>query len=148
MSVDDSPAFVDTNVFLYAYSTDSVIKRQAAKDLTAALWRTNRGCISIQVIQEFTNAALKKRIFTETAKIESVIRDLGEWNVHMPTIEDVLDAARLRERFQLSFWDAMIVHSAAALGCTVFYSEDLNHGQVIDGVRIVNPFLEQSPSAT
>lgn len=54
MSADKSLAFVDTNVFLYAYSADSVIKRRKAKQLTQSLWMEQKGCISIQVIQEFT----------------------------------------------------------------------------------------------
>jgi predicted nucleic acid-binding protein len=53
----------------------------------------------------------------------------------------VLEGLRLKERFQLSYWDAAIIAAARALGAGTLYSEDLNHGQDYDGVRVVNPFL-------
>ena len=53
----------------------------------------------------------------------------------------ILNAWSLRQRFQISHWDATIVAAAQALGCTTLYSEDLNHGQDYDGVRVLNPFV-------
>ncbi len=69
-----------------------------------------------------------------------IIADLAVWEVHRPNVEDVLDAIRLQSRYQISFWDAMIVTSAIRLGCETIWSEDLNPGQVYDGVTVLIPF--------
>ena len=60
----------------------------------------------------------------------------------------VIAAIDLHQKQQLSFWDAMVVHSAATLGCERLYSEDLNAGQLILGVRVVNPFSGAIGSAS
>ncbi len=70
-----------------------------------------------------------------------IIADLSTWDVHAPNPLDVLDAIQIQKRFQLSFWDAMIVASAMNLGCQTLWTEDLDTGQVLDEVTIVNPFL-------
>lgn len=69
-----------------------------------------------------------------------IIADLSVWEVHRPSVEDVLDAIGAQARYQLSFWDAMIVVSAQQLGCRTLWSEDLNSGQVYNGVTVRNPF--------
>ena len=65
--------------------------------------------------------------------------------MHTPTAPDVLAAVDLHERYQISFWDAMILQSAARRGCQVVWSEDLNAGQTYQGVRVVNPFIAELP---
>lgn len=69
------------------------------------------------------------------------LRVLRCWPLHVPQGDDVIDAAELAHRGQVSFWDAMIIRSAAALGCLVLWSANLSHGQCIDGVTVRNPFL-------
>ena len=66
--------------------------------------------------------------------------DFARWTVHAPGADDVLAAIRLHRRHRMSFWDAMIVRSAAVLGCDTLLSEDLNAGQRYDGVLVVDPF--------
>ena len=66
--------------------------------------------------------------------------DLAVWQVHRPGAEDVLDAIRLQDRYQTSFWDAMIIASAIQLGCQTIWSEDLSTGQVYDTVTVTSPF--------
>jgi predicted nucleic acid-binding protein len=134
-------AFVDTNILLYAFDTSAGTKRSKALDLFQKLWRSGDGCVSVQVLQEFfVNATgkLPKPLTLEIAK--RIVASLSRWEVHAPNAEDVLSAIDLQQAAQLSFWDAMVVHSAASLGCNVLYSEDLNAGQTIAGVEIINPF--------
>jgi predicted nucleic acid-binding protein len=69
-----------------------------------------------------------------------IIADLSAWQVHRPGTEDVLDAIRLQDRYQVSFWDAMIIASALQLGCQTIWSEDLNPGQDHDQVKVLSPF--------
>lgn len=62
------------------------------------------------------------------------------WEVHRPNVEDVLDAIRLQSRYQISFWDTTIVTGAIRLDCEIIWSENLNPGQVYDGVTVLIPF--------
>jgi predicted nucleic acid-binding protein len=71
------------------------------------------------------------------------LREFAVWKIFTPTMEDVLSATTLQREAQLSFWDAMVVEAAAQLGCGILWTEDLNDGQVLRGVRIRNPFSDR-----
>lgn len=136
-----SRVFVDTNVLLYSFDTSAGVKRERALALVGRLWRQGNACISVQVLQEFyVNATRKLGKPLEPTVAKKVVASLARWEVHAPTADDVLNAITLQEEAQLSFWDAMIVTSAGRLGCRVLYSEDLNAGQRVAGVEVVNPF--------
>jgi predicted nucleic acid-binding protein len=131
--------FIDTNILLYAGSgaPEDRTKRNAARSL---LGQPGIG-FSAQVLQEFYHAAVcKKRLdITHTAAL-AILGSLAPFPVLPVTRELVLAAAEIRERQQISYWDAAIVAAARELGCHTLYSEDLNPGQDYDGVRVVNPF--------
>jgi predicted nucleic acid-binding protein len=133
--------FVDTSVLIYAHDRSAGRKHSRAQELIRELWQTGEGCLSIQVLQEFY-VNITQKVAQPIAPIlaAQLIADLSVWQVHRPAVEDVLDAIRLQERHQLSFWDAMIIASALQLGCQTIWSEDLNPGQVFDQVTIENPF--------
>ena len=142
MSDADRPQFVDTNVLIYAHDESAGVKHEAAKQLLTELWKNRTGYVSLQVLQEFyVNVTQKvaKPLASEVAA--EIIANLGAWPVHRPEIQDVLDAIGLQNRFQISFWDAMILTSAIALGCEIVWSEDLNPGQRYDTVVVKNPFV-------
>ena len=133
--------FVDTNILLYAYDAAAGEKHEAARALVDRLWGERRAAISVQVLQEFyVNATRKvgKTIDPEVAV--DTLKSLVRWRVHSPLPDDVIAAATLSSRHRLSFWDAMIVRSAAELHCGTLWTADLNDGQVIDGVQLANPF--------
>lgn len=133
--------FVDTNVLLYSFDTSAGPKRDRALALVGDLWRRGNGCISVQVLQEFyVNATRKLSMPLERTTAERIVVSLSRWEVHAPTAEDVISAIALHAQVQLSFWDAMILTSASKLGCRVLYSEDLNAGQRVAGVEVINPF--------
>ena len=69
-----------------------------------------------------------------------ILRDLSQWRLHAPIMEDVLGAIGLQQRYNLSFWDAMILWSAQQLGCSILWSEDLSEGQEYGDLRVSNPF--------
>ncbi len=132
--------FVDTNILLYAYVAAGE-KHQVAGALVDRLWRERRGAISIQVLQEFYVNATRKVTKTIDPEIAvDILKSLVKWRVHSPLPDDVIAAATLSSRHRLSFWDAMIVRSAAELRCETLWTEDLNDGQAIEGVRLTNPF--------
>jgi len=141
MSETKALQFVDTNVLIYAHDRSAGDKHTRAQDLIRELWQSGEGCLSIQVLQEFYVTVTQKVAKPLTPSMASqIIADLSVWRVHRPGVEDVLDAIRLQERYQVSFWDAMIVASAIQLGCQTIWSEDLNPGQVYDTVAVVSPF--------
>jgi predicted nucleic acid-binding protein len=136
--------FVDTNILLYAYDAAAGEKHQAASALVDRLWRERRGAISVQVLQEFyVNVTRKVAKTIDPAVAVERLKSLSRWRVHSPLPDDVIAAATLSSRHQLSFWDAMVVRSAAELRCDTLWTEDLNDGQVVEGVQLRNPFTRE-----
>jgi len=142
MSDEQVYQFVDTNILIYAYDVTAGDKHQQARALLAKLWQTQLGCISVQVMQEFYVVGMRKLTqFSLLLPLTTIVSDLATWRVHAPNAEDVLGAIQLHQRYQTSFWDAMILHSAIKLDCAIVWSEDLNTGQSFQQVRVLNPFL-------
>lgn len=135
--------FVDTNILVYAFDRSAGPKHTTAAQLMRDFWENETGCISIQVLQEFiVNVTRKIATPLDHQTARQIVADLAQWRVHSPDVDDLLQALDLQERYSLSFWDAMVVQSAARLGCKQLLSEDLNHGQVYGEVVVVNPFQE------
>lgn len=142
MSVDRQREFVDTNILIYSLDATAGDKQAKARELLSRLWTTGSGCLSIQVLQEFANAAIGKlQSPLASDEVAERISDWSTWEVFSPVATDIVSAVRLRSEKSLSFWDAMIVVAAIELGCSTLWSEDLNNDQVIHGVRIRNPFV-------
>lgn len=141
MNAEQGLEFVDTNVLLYAYDRSAGDRHEAATRLVGEIGAARRGATSIQVLQEFYVNATRK--IAEPLGHDTAVRRLealSRWSVHVSQATDVMAAAGLSRGSMLSFWDAMIIHSAAALGCAVLWSEDLNDGQRIGRVTVRNPF--------
>ncbi len=131
--------FLDTNVLAYAQDLDAPHKRQRSRELIAEVVASGSGVISTQVLQEFYVTATRKMGVPPLAA-KSVVQSFRIFEV-VQLSPDLIDQAIDRSVLsQLSFWDALIVAASVASGCTTIYSEDLNAGQVIDGVKITNPF--------
>ncbi|HYH52550.1 MAG TPA: PIN domain-containing protein [Solirubrobacterales bacterium] len=133
--------FADTNVLLYAISTDPGEQRKAEQ--ADDLLQKRDLALSVQVLQEFyvqaTRASRQDRLAPDQAArlVESLLR----FRVVDITPEIVTAAIATHQRFQLSYWDAAIIEAARSLGCSTVLSEDLSHGQDYGGVRVENPFL-------
>jgi len=139
--------FVDTNVLVYAHDDSAGSKHDQARALVEQLWGSRDGCLSVQVLQEFfvtVTRKIAKPVDAETAK--AIVADFSRWYLHVPAADDVLAAIGIHQRTGISFWDAMIVRSAAEIGSTVLYSEDLNAGQEYSGIRVENPFQPSDAS--
>lgn len=135
----NAPVFVDTNVLLYAADSGEGEKHRAAAEWRNELWRSRRGRISYQVLQELYVQVLRKAPRrAEAARAE--IRDLFAWEPVAVDVSVLETAWSLQERFSLSFGDALIVAAAQAADCRFLLTEDLTHGQTLDGVRVVSPF--------
>ena len=132
--------FVDSNILIYAHDRDTGTKHDMARDLVEHLWRTGTGVLSTQVLQEFyVNVRRKAKRPLAAGEAARIVEDYLSWEVVVNSGEDILQALRLEERFQISFWDALIIQAASHSGAEVLYSEDLNHGQVYGRVRVINP---------
>ena len=141
MSADKDVHFLDTNVLLYAHDMSAGEKQRQAAAIVTAMWQTGNGCLSIQVLQElYVNMTQKvaRRLDKEMAL--QIIKSLACWRIHVPDAADIFKAIDIQIAHQISFWDAMIIRSAQAMHCQTLWTEDLQAGQVIAGVRTVNPF--------
>jgi len=129
--------FVDTSVLVYAYSTSDPNKAAIAREVL----KISGGWISTQVLSEFSNVALRKLIMPPR-EIAEAVRQLAESRrVFTVQVGQVVAALELSRRYRYSYYDSLIIASALAAGATTLYSEDLHHGQTIDGIlRIVSPF--------
>jgi predicted nucleic acid-binding protein len=115
-------------------------KQQAARDWRRALWKSRRGRISFQVLSEFYVNAVRKQPSARDA-LRAEVRDLMAWSP-IPTDAALLEQAwKVQDRFHFSFWDALIVAAAKAASCRHLLTEDLQDGQTLEGIEVVNPFL-------
>jgi predicted nucleic acid-binding protein len=131
-------AFIDTSVLLYLLSTEAAKATRVEELLVAG------GTISAQVLNEFAPVAMRKLALsvTEVREVLGTVRALCDVE---PITADTHDRAlHIIERYRYSFYDSLLVASALLAGCPRLYSEDLQHGQVIERrLRIVNPFRDR-----
>lgn len=97
--------------------------------------------ISPQVVNEFTSVLAQKLKMFSFAEVEAMTAELEPWCSAPLTFETSLLAFDVQRRFGLSWWDSLIVASALSADCAMLLTEDLQHGQNIGPLRIVNPFL-------
>ena len=132
-------SFFDSNILLYSDDAFDPRKNKIATDLIAR-YRTNREAVlSIQVLQEyFVNAVGKLKVDVVLARRR--VELFSRFDLVLPNVALLMEAIDLQRLNSISFWDAMIVQAAHVAGCATLFSEDLNAGQTIAGVKIVNPF--------
>ena len=144
MSVNsETGVFIDTNILVYAYDLSAGRKHRLAAQTLEDCWETGSGCLSIQVLHEFFVIATRKIAKPlDPSSARQIVADLGLWRCHVPEVGDLLQAIDLQQQYRLSFWDALVLQSAARLGCRRLISEDLSHGSTYGDVQVVNPFIE------
>lgn len=136
--------FLDTNIFVYSFDKDAT-KSRIAKNLIAASLENNNAMISTQVVQEFLNVATRKfkpPLPMEDSRLylEKVLSPLCEI---FPNLELFGEALSIHARTAYSYYDSLIIAAALQGGCTHLYSEDMQHGHSIAGLKIVNPFRQE-----
>lgn len=138
----NAEVFIDTNVFLYALS-DRPEERQKAERARQLLLNENWGW-SVQVAGEFYYIAtsVKRQFRLHHSSAMEYVRTWLKFPTASLHPSTVLRALQIKERFQVSYWDAAIIAAADELACATIYSEDFGHGQVYDGVTVVNPFRD------
>ena len=133
-------AFLDTNVLVYRVDSKAPEKQQRAFELVNALYQTQNAVISTQVLQEFYNTLTRK---LGVSPGDAAVAAKHQTKARLVSLSwPVIQAAMQRHaNGQFSFWDALIVEAALSAGCKTLYSEDMQHGLVLDGMTIENPFL-------
>ncbi len=130
--------FFDTNIFIYSIDKYSKTKQKKARALIKEVAESNTIVISTQVLQEFYVAATKK-LGAEPLAVKEIINSFEKFEIITVTLEMIKDAIDISLLNKISFWDALIIVTSEAAKCTVLFTEDLNSGQVIKGVTIINP---------
>ncbi len=130
-------AFLDSNIFLYAFTDKDNAKHKIAKTLIL----TDKPCISVQVVNEVSNNLLRKLQLDE-AEVENFIKSCYvRYEIINLSKEIFLQAVQLRKKYYFSYYDSIIISSALIHSVKTLYSEDMQHNQLInDQLRIVNPF--------
>jgi len=132
--------FIDTNVLIYAHDAHGGAKRQIAQAILRELWSEQGGVLSMQVLQEFyVNVTRKVPSPLPKGSARVVVSNYTAWCTET-TLAEISAAFRIEDESRISFWDALIVSSAAKCGAIRILSEDLNAGQRIAGIPIENPF--------
>ncbi|MES0489817.1 MAG: PIN domain-containing protein [Leptospirales bacterium] len=134
--------FIDTNIFIYSFSSKDLHKKNRSQEIIQKALETNQGYISTQVIQEFINVATKK--FETPIKykdlelyLHDVLFPLCTINTNFDLIEKSL---QIHHKNKLSYYDSMIIAAALFSGASILITEDLNDKQKIEGLTILNPF--------
>jgi predicted nucleic acid-binding protein len=133
-------AFFDTSVLVYAEDHGEPDKRAIALKLLADHIASDDIVLSAQVLNEFYVNVRRLEQPLDAAQALNALEQLAAFPVVPVTADLVVAAAAASERYQVSHWDALILETARAAGCTVVLSEDLNDGQDYGGIRVENPF--------
>jgi predicted nucleic acid-binding protein len=131
--------FVDSNVLIYAVDEGNQKKHETAKLWRSELWKSRCGRVSFQVLQEFYANVIRKWP-SARGEAQAEIRSLLAWGPVSINAEILESSWKIQERYQLSFWDSLIVAAAKAASCRYLLTEDLQADQDLDGVLVVNPF--------
>jgi predicted nucleic acid-binding protein len=135
--------FVDTNILIYAHDLGAGAKHDRAKSLVRHLWHSQQGVLSTQVLQEFcANARKKLKAILTTDELNAIVEDYLNWKIVVNSPRAILKVLELEMRYQISFWDALILHAAERSGASILYSEDLNAGQFYGSVQVINPLAD------
>lgn len=133
--------FIDTNILLYAKDTSESFKLTIANRWIEALLQKNLAVLSAQSLREYYSNML--RLDRRANAVRELRAEMAVLDALVPEdlrLDRLAEAWALQDRHRLSFWDAMHIASALAAGCTIFLSEDMNGGQKVDTLTIVNPF--------
>ena len=133
-------AFLDSDVLVYLFDSTAPAKRQRAESLIAECLAVSSACISHQVVQETLNVMIRKLNASQQQVghfLSNVLMPL--WKIN-PTQAQYVAALSIRARFQFSFYDSLVVAAALEANCATRFSEDLQHGQRIDQLTLINPF--------
>lgn len=130
--------FIDTNILVYTFDRYDAGKQKRCRELMQLVTDNHIGVISTQVMQEFYVAATNK-LAADPILIKNILKSFKHLEIVIITPELIDNAIDIQITNKLSFWDSLIIASAEHAKCQQLWTEDLNHGQIIRGVKIINP---------
>jgi predicted nucleic acid-binding protein len=134
--------FIDTNIFIYAYTKDDEQKNKISCDLLRENVAKENIAISTQIINEFYSVMTKYKY--EHSQIKHYLEEIKiQVEVNSLSLETIDRCLLTKEKYCYSWWDSLVLASALESGCSILYSEDMQHGQVIENsLKITNPFID------
>ncbi|WP_029522899.1 PIN domain-containing protein [Persephonella sp. KM09-Lau-8] len=139
---DKKAVFIDTNIWIYAFLEENKEKRNKVVKFLEEIASKDNILVSIQVINEFHYVCLRKYFLPEDEIISMVDGINSIVNVKEISLNTYKKAVNLRQEYNFSFWDSLIVASALENNCDVLYSEDMHHNLKIKNLEIINPLKE------
>jgi len=136
----DASVFIDSTTFLYSHDITDPAKRDAARRWLASLTVSGTGRSNLQVLNEVTNVLIRKTRRFGDGDVFARVDTFSGFGTDPLTRSACLAARDLHRTYRYSWWDCVLLASALELGCTHFLSEDLQDGQAIEGLTIVDPF--------
>ena len=131
---------IDTNIWVYLYALNPPAKREKAQQLIDGSFQNI--VVSSQILGELYHVLTRKGLQDPSSAREIVVETVGAFFVAEIGVEHVLEAMSLHQHYRYSYWDSLVIATALLNGCRSLYSEDMQHGQVIeDKVQIINPFI-------
>ena len=131
--------FIDTNVWVYALTEQDHAKKKTAAELISKTYLEDTICVNAQVLKEFANFAFK-RTKKSADEINAMLKKMSSYSFVPDTKELVMQAVALKERYDVGFYDSLMLSAANKAKCDVIYTEDLNSGQKYGAVTAINPF--------
>jgi len=132
--------FIDSNIFVYAYTDDDWRKHELSRNLLKDNVLTNEIILSVQILNEFYSVMAKYKYSHYEIKscLDEIIEQAQITSLKLDTFKFCLF---IKEKYSYSWWDSLILASALESNCKIVYSEDMQHGQIIENIlKIVNPF--------
>ena len=131
--------FIDTNVWIYALTEQDHARKKIAAELISKTYLEDTICVNAQVLKEFANFAFK-RTRKSADEINAMLKKMSSYSFVPDTKELVMQAVVLKERYDVGFYDSLMLSAANKAKCDVIYTEDLNSGQKYGTVTAINPF--------
>jgi predicted nucleic acid-binding protein len=133
--------FLDTNILVYAHDLDAGLKHTVAVKIVKDMWENRTGVLSTQVLQEFyINVTRKIERPISPFEAREILKIYACWEIREHTSMSVIRASEIEEKHRISFWDALVVVAAYEGKVEKILTEDMNSGQIIEGILIENPF--------
>jgi predicted nucleic acid-binding protein len=141
--------FLDTHIVVYCFDRTDARKQEVAKKLVTRALTSELGVVSNQVLQEFCNVASNSRKLNlaseqTIAYVNLVLQPLNKIATEPALLEKALS---IQMQFRFTFYDSLIIAASLEAGCTTLFSEDMQHGQVVESLQIANPFLTTANDA-
>ena len=142
--VQQGKIFLDSNILVYFVDEHDSKKQKIAEKLIKNSVEMKTGVLSTQSLQEFYSVVTRKSLCSKEQAKTIVEKFRNTLPITQISVSHILKAIDISIQTQFSFWDSLIVSAAHSSGCVIVYSEDMNHNQLVNGVKIINPFINSA----